>query len=305
MSRVYWHTREHTAELHGSERAWLAHVSQGPAEAARDLGSSTDAVERAIQILEMVPPAERSYLGEYLRAAQAAEAANRLYYETSPIGVGRLDVETGLRLVSSLATNLRVGGLPIEVAGQRLHTSNVDLNTALVAGSDAVRLAAKIHGWCESHAWVDELDHEWLARIIEDGLRVGIFRAGMWSNPVSGERKWHTQGWEDLLGLLRTQGVGPVVMSFSVGDSFPNGAIANWTPPEGDPDGDTWYDLPDGEQWDLAFTGLQTRRPWAQLSERTLTETTFGHPVSWYDLFTPDRERRVRRAVGDDAALPA
>lgn len=302
MSRVYWHTRQRTAELHGSERAWLDHVASGPAVAAWDLTQSSGAVDRAAEILAMVPEGERGYLHEDLMAAQRAEESNRLYYEAHPVGIGRPDFEPARRLVSSLSTSLHVGGLPLDVAGHRLHTRNVDLNTALVAGSDVVRLAAKIHGSCESHAWIDEPDHEWLAGIIEDGLRAGIFRAGMWvESLVGGARMWHTQGWEDLLDLLRTQGVGPVVMSFSVGDSFPNRFIADWQAPADDPDGATWYDLPDDEQWDLAFAGLQSRRPWARIGPDTLAEATFGHPVTIYDLFAPDRDRRVEKAVAPES----
>ena len=301
MSRVYWHTREGGAELRGSERAWLGHVARGPADAAWDLNHvlRADSVERAAEILDMVPEVERGYMHGYLVDAQRAEETNRLYYTNNPVGIVRPDHEPAQRLMSSLATSLKVNGFPLVIAGHRLHTKNVELNTALVAGSDPVRLAAKIDGWCESHAWVDEPDHEWMANIIEQGLAAGIYRSGFWfESPLgNGEREWSSQGWEGILGLLRKRDTGPVVMSFSVSDSFPNPAIAGWQPPADDPDGDAWYDLPDGERWDMAFAGLQERRPWARLAPETLAEVTFGHPVTVYDLFAHDRDRRVARAV--------
>jgi len=37
-------------------------------------------------------------------------------------------------------------GLELEVFGVRLNTVDIGLNTALVAGSDQVALAAKVHG---------------------------------------------------------------------------------------------------------------------------------------------------------------
>lgn len=284
MSRVYWHTKTGGAELHGSERAWLSHVAQGPADAAWDLNASIDTVKHCARILDLVPAAKRGYLGEHLRTAQE-----------------RPDYQTAQRLVQLIGTHLRVDGFEFEVAGHTLHSYDVGMNTALVAGSDAVRLAAKIHGYCEKHLWVDEPHQEWLAGIIDDGLKVGVFRSGFWYEPASGaERKWSSQGWEDVAALLRKPGTGPVVTSFSVTESFPNRYITDWQPPDGDPDGDSWYDLPDDEQWDLAMAGLQGRGPHFKLTPESLAGKMFGPPVTIYDLFAPDRDERVERAF----ALP-
>lgn len=288
MSRVYWHTKDRTVELRGSERAWLSHVANGPAEAAWDLNASIDSVKHAVRIINMVPEEKRGYVGEYLRAAQQTA-----------------DWPTAQRLTDALGVHLRVDGFDFQVAGHTLHSYDVGMNTTLVAGSDVLRLAAKIHGYCESHMWIDEPDQEWVAGIIDDGLQAGIFRSGVWYEPAPGaERKWSSQGWDDVTELLRSPDTGPVVLSYSVCESFPSRHLSDWQPPEDDPDGDSWYELPGDEQWDLAFAGLASSRPWLQLTPESLTGRTFGPPVTFYDLFAPDRDERVRRAFAG-ALVPA
>lgn len=145
--------------------------------------------------------------------------------------------------------------------------------------------AAKIHGGCEIHMWIDEPHQSWLADIIDDGLYIGVYR--------------QRAGWQDVQGLLREPDTGPVVMSFSVSDGFPNRYVADWTPPEDDPDGDSWYDLPRAEQWDLAMAKVREKRH-LELSPDTLAGVAFGPPVTVYDLLAPDRDERVARAF----ALP-
>jgi len=222
-----------------------------------------------------------------------------------------------------------VGGLPLRVAGVDLHTTDVGLNTALLAGSDLIRLAAKIDGWCEVHAWVEGGDRAWLAGIIEQGLRAGMYRQGLWmDNPDSGARdKWAPMGWDQVIGLLRARDDEPAVMSYSATDGFPNPYVAGWEPPvdplwrpvwaadgEGlaewqelddsirkeyhdDRIGELWAQLPAGQQWELAMDGLRRSRPWARLAPDTLAAQTFGLPVTVYDLFAPDRDERVLAAA--------
>lgn len=220
-----------------------------------------------------------------------------------------------------------VQGLPLEVAGAELHSNNVELNTALAVGNEPLALAAKIHGWCESHCWVDGPDRNWLADIIDAGLEAGLYRRGIWYEPAPGaERKWSSQGWESVTELLRSRDDGPVVLSYSVCDQFPNSHIAGWKPPfdeawkpdwaEGgglaeweamsaeekgehqrDSRHDEWYDLSGEQQWAMAMDGLRRERPWAQLGPDTLRDITFHLPVTIFDLFAPDRDERVRRAA--------
>lgn len=336
MSRVYFHSPTTTAELHGSERAWLRHLAQGPADAAWNL-DTFDAVDRAKQILDMVPEAPEgefggNYLHRYLREALEQESTNKAAYEGWRPGQplrGPTSHEPQGRLAASLRTRLHGEGVTLNVAGVQLHSRNVGLNTALVAGSDPIRLAAKIDGWCESHAWVDGPDRAWLADLIDQGLKAGVFRRGFWYSDVPDGPKdqWSTQGWEEVQALLRSRADEPVVMSYSVDESFPNRGIAGWEPtidPSWRPDwadgdghnewasltdaeredyrrehaDDQWYDLADTQKWEMAMAGLQQRRPWARLAPDNLADQYFGIPVTVYDLFAPDRDERVRAAGG-------
>lgn len=323
MSRVYFHSPSETAELGGAERAWLDHLASGPAEAAWGLDPySVDGFERACAILatvDEVPEGDygANYLHRYLREAQEQDRRNKAVYASLKPGqspfTGRTDHEPMRRLVTSLRTAMRVsGGLTMTVSGVRLGSRNIDLNTALVAGSDQVALAAKIHGWCEDHCWVEGTDRAWLADLIEHGLQTGLYRRGMgWEGPA----QYHTG--PGVVPLLRARDDEPVVMSYSVCDQFPNSAVGDWMPPwpEGVPQDwkelteeqeeersqreEEWYELPSERQWEIAMAGLRTDRPWARLAADTLRAVTFHLPVTVYDLIGSDRDDRLRSAIGD------
>ncbi len=110
-----------------------------------------------------------------------------------------MDFEPNRKLVAALKTRLNGYGPSFQVAGQNLDGFSVSLNTALVAGSDVIALAAKIHGSCEQHGWVDAADRKWLADLIDEGLRHSIYRKGIWYQPgPDAERQWSDQGWGDV-----------------------------------------------------------------------------------------------------------
>lgn len=321
MSRVYFHTRQRDAELRGSERAWLGHVAAGPARAAWDLDRASGVADRAREILALVPEVPdgqygSNYLHNYLRQAIAEDEHNR----DASRGDARyrsMTFEAQHRLGQALRTSMAVSGVKLHIGDVRLHSGDVDLNTALAFGSEEIALAAKIHGWCESHLWIDGCDRKWLADLIDRGLSKAIFRKGIWYEdyPEAGQRKWSSQGWEDVAELLRETEDGPVVLSYSVCDSFPNAEVSTWMPAW--PDGvehrwdalseeqqrereerqEAWYELPDDERWDRAMEGLRASKPWLRLSPETLTETTFYIPVTVYDILAPDRDERIAAAV--------
>lgn len=307
MSRVYFHSPSAELELLGSERAWLGHLAAGPAEAAWDLDGATS-FDRASAVMEMVPEVPdgefgSNYLHKYWHEARTQDAANKLVYADWKPGQfsGPTNIEPLRRLVDALKLSLRVTGVRLEVAGVRLNSSNVDLNTALVAGSDPVRLAAKIHGWCESHCWVAGPDRAWLAGIIGQGRTSGLYRAAA--------------GWEEIKAGLEARDDEPVVMSYSVSDEFPNAFVGDWMPPwpEGVPETwdaltvaqrkerderqNAWYELAPDERWRIAFEGLGRTKPWLQLTPESLTEFTFSTPVTVYDLFASDRDERIQAAA--------
>lgn len=318
MSRIYFHSPSGTAELSGAERAWLDHLTSGPSEVAWELDTSSG-FERASEILAMVPEVPEgesgaNYLHRYLREAQTQEIRNKSIYHDwrpgNPLPPGT-DHKPARRLVSALKTAMRVDGVEMHVFGVQLHSRNVDLNTALVAGSDPVALAAKIHGWCESHAWVEGAGRAWLADIIDHGLDTGLYRRDMgWERP-----RLCDDG-PGVVPLLRSRSDEPVVMSYSVCDDFPNASTGDWMPPwpEGvskdwdalsaeqqqarEGRGEAWYELSSERQWEISMAGLRDDLPWARLSPETLREVTFGHPVTVYDLISADRDGRLRATLG-------
>lgn len=164
--------------------------------------------------------------------------------------------------------------------GTPLSSFSLELNTALVLGSDPVALAARLHGQCELHAYVEGPHREWLAGLMEAGRACGVYRPD--------------QGWESVIELLRARADAPVVTSYSVGDSFPTTHVIQddppvWTPTEidewGEPNWDAWYDLPTAEQWALCMTALRARPEMLlELSPGNLRRR-FGHARSLVDLF--------------------
>lgn len=325
MSRVYFHSEHGEAELRGSERAWLAWIASGPAQTywAIDRGTGFD---RAREIVEMIPKTGAEYGdGQYLipmlaEAIAEDEANKRLWAQHDRTKAGpwpNTSYAKGRQLVQALETALRVNGFPIVAAGVTLQTANIELNTALALGSEPLALAAKIHGWCESFCWVDGPDRKWMADVIDDGLDAGIYRRGLWytNSPNDTEKQWSSQGWEECTALLRSRDDGPVVLSYSVCDQFPDVGISPLWPewPEGVPGKwdalseeqrqererieEEWYELSPERQWELGMEGLRAKRPWAQLSEETLFGVTFSHNVTIFDLFAPDRDERIRAAV--------
>jgi len=97
-------------------------------------------------------------------------------------------------------------------AGDEWDLFTTQLNTAAVFGGDAMRFVARVHGQCEIHGYVEGPDRTWLAEIIDEGLDLGILRQ---------ETQGYGRGWEDVAQLLRRRSDLPVVMSYSVCDSFP------------------------------------------------------------------------------------
>jgi hypothetical protein len=118
---------------------------------------------------------------------------------------------------------------------------------------------------------------------------------------------FQSMGWPELIIKLREGRSGPVVMSFSVTEGFPNSHVANWLPPW--PEGvekdwgalsteqqdersdrqEEWDNLPHHRHWDLAVKGLKaTRTP---LEPKNLRTRRFGYGVSLLDLLHHDIER--------------
>lgn len=159
---------------------------------------------------------------------------------------------TGKEWISAFATSAHVGNdkMSIEIDGKRLDIWALQLNTAFAFGNDVVKLIARLHAQCEIHAWADGPNRAWLASVIQDGLRLGLFS----SDPYGYD------GWQKVAAMLESNDEQPVVTSYSVCESFPNAGVADWIAPkdaDGEKDYDKWYDLPVKKQWELAMAGLR------------------------------------------------
>jgi hypothetical protein len=239
-----------------------------------------------------------------------------------------------LRWVSDIHTRLRVGfgfDEPLKWKGQPLQAFSLILNTACQVGSDAVKLAARLHGQCELHAWVDGPNRAWLADIIQAGLHSGVFRKGIWYQDVPNgpKDKWSDQGWGDVIALLRERDDEPVVTSYSVTDRFPNRSLTTWNPPpmpenwkpqfweaedwaaqSGEERAeyydehaqDLWYELPVEEQWRLAMDGLRAdTASGLEMKPDNWQTFRFRHELTFLDLHAVDRDERLDRALGIEA----
>ena len=87
---------------------------------------------------------------------------------------------------------------------------SLQLNTAIALGSDALYLAARLHGQCEIHAYILPEDFHWFRTTVEDGIETGVLRP-------------ETQGYEGWAGVIELMSgdCGPIVTSYSVTDGFP------------------------------------------------------------------------------------
>jgi len=186
-----------------------------------------------------------------------------------------------------LRTALHVGDSPV-LAHHRepVESFALLLNTALVLGSDPVCLAARLHGQCEIHAYVEGPNRAWLADVIEAGLDQGVYRPVLRPmGPDGSQGEPFPTGWAEVVELLRRDSDDPVVASYSVTDGFPNPGVAGWLPDDDDPDGEGWYDMTPGEQWARSLAGLRgdptTRR---EISPESL-RAPYGHSLSLLDVF--------------------
>lgn len=310
MSRVYFHTQHGDAELRGSERAHCGLLVDNLTDGF--LGSLYgDDVER---LLGLVRPDH--YLHKQDRHSPGWVPMWR----------------------DTFATAFRSGfyGEMFTWKGKEVESFALRLNTALKYGNDTVRLAARLHGQCEIHCYVEGINRAWLAGLITEGLDAGIFREGQWYTDRNDERKWSDQGWRDVVKLLLDRDDEPVVMSYSVCDGFPNAAVAGWSPPEmpegwapnwaqteggrteweqgypeaedrqayyADQASDLWYELPEDEQWRQALEGLRGTPGMLEITPENFRRYNFAQGLDITDLLAPDYADRLDKALGlnDDA----
>lgn len=230
MSRIYFHSIYGDAEVSGRERAHFGGICSDLLASA--IGPIFDHEGNPSWTRKLVPP------GHYLHSEKD-------------------------RYERSFGTMLRVGHGDIFDTGADPFT--LSLNTALAVGGDPLRLAARIHGQCEIHCWVDGENRDWLAGIIEQGRLSNLFRKD--------------SGWEQVIALLREENAGPVVLSYSVCDQFPNQHVAEM--------GDDFYELTDDRKWEIALAKLKARNEGLELTPKNWEwpDFYFSPKITGFDLF--------------------
>lgn len=248
MSRVYFHAPHRDAEVRGSERAYFNGVCNDIALAL--LNPNGWQARQEIESLLVNPADYLAKIGDDREWARAFET----WFSVGDMTAG----ESGFRVGDSV-----------------IPASELALNTAIALNSPQIAFMAHVHGLCESHIWIEAENAGWMADLIAKGREDNVFRAG--------------QGWEDVIGLAReveASGDGPIVLSYSVCEQFPDAYTAGWEPPtceacggDGKPnprmkytdddydycttcDGqgalrDAWYDLPEQERWDVGVRALR------------------------------------------------
>ncbi|MGC4886616.1 hypothetical protein [Micromonospora sp. DT227] len=318
MSALFFTSPSAESTLAGPERHWLGTLAAGPAMAAWNLDVGVDSITRCAKILAMIPEVPEgeygaNYLHRNLREAQADRARfdeQAKHWRPGTPMTFRYDTASLHRTVEGLRIRLGAASsheTTFHVAGEDVNAANVLLNTALAAGADPIRLAAKLYGW--HHTLIPGKHRAWIADIIDAGLHGAGYRSGM--------------RWDGIAAMLRANNTEPVVTSHSTGHAFPSAYLAGMYPPM--PDGvdeddwtaydqlpeevrraredavaaadEAWEELDDREQFWKALTGLLDSRPWCRLTPDTLAGETFGPAITAYDLLAQDRDARIRAAV--------
>lgn len=206
--------------------------------------------------------------------------------------------------------------------GHRIKLFSLVLNTAVRVGSDPVKLAARLHGQCELHCWVDGKDRAWLAGIIARGLEDGVFRD---VSAVTGSRGGplvEKGTWESVMQLLISRDDEPVVTSYSVCESFLSSVYYDWEPaayikPDYISDDDwremdteqcveygkqgAWDQVPDVEKWRIGMEWLKSQHDGLQITPDNWDSFSFGHELSALDLLAPDYQERLDTAFKENS----
>ncbi len=236
MSRIYFHARHRTAEVGGSERAYFSALANDMTLALLRLDAQRDV--EWMRDVTFNPP---DYLAEAMARPMPDVMTDRHAY-----------IEWA-RWPDMWATWARVGcdeGSGLRVDGEVIPFGEMALNTLVAMNSPQLAFAAHVHGCCETYGYIPAKNAGWLANLIEKGRRERVFRKG--------------QGWDDVIALARevaAEGAGPIVMSYSVCEKFPNPGVAAWEPPDADDATyDAWYDLPEAERWELGVRAITARK---------------------------------------------
>jgi hypothetical protein len=232
MSGIYFHSLDGETRVRGNERAMFGcYCSDLMLLALKWVIVDT---VKCPSPLRKVLPADSYVLGRHPEPV--------VEYDWQPSGF-KDDVELWLKVPYSRTNKLVLGDKEVEPFA-------MSLNTALVVGSDPVKLGARLHGQCELHAYIEGENRPWMAAIVQDGLSSGFLRDDM--------------GWESVIDLLQAGADHPVVTSYSVCEQFPNWGFADDFEAWDDDDAERidalreqWWGLPSEVQWGQAMPNLR------------------------------------------------
>lgn len=235
MSRIYFHSLEGDGIISGRERAKFKLLIDNIAYAVFDI-STVDNIKNHVADQFLIEEHN-----EYEFRKKFRLWLNTNYSEIFLIGYKKID--------------------PFEII----------LNTAYILGSDPIKLAARIHGQCEIHCFVEGKNRKWFADLISNGIKRHIYSEDV--------------GWENVLKFLESCDSNPVVLSYSVCEQFPNPVIANF---KGDVDFDGFYDLSFEDQWDKSMVGLREEHG-LEIKPENWDDFYFGKGLTGFDIIKSNR----------------
>jgi len=250
VSRVYFHSPSGEVEVRGAERAHMGMLCTDLAIAA--FGGWREWADDPHWIRAALPP--------------------ECYAAREPVGSPYF----GERVRTYLSIGLSGDGAILH-NGKRVPGFDLILNTALVLGSDPIKLCARIHGQCEIHAWVAGPNRRWLAGIVRDGRQRNVLRANM--------------GWEGAADFLEALDSEPAVLSYSVCEQFPGSFVLPADHPARANDGDGWYALSGEEKWRLGIAWLPDNAP--ELTPDDWTGYHFTDGVTVFDVRAAADEQHI------------
>lgn len=246
MSRIYFHSIDHlvldkpdviqTSEVSGMSTRYLARniardICQNHLSTFTQIYSDSD--NARIKAFLSIIPAD-NYLHEEFRR----QNANR----------NSINLNQAFRtFLSSFEDHYFL------IDGEKIDTQSFVDNTAIVAGSDIMKILTHIDCMCEQWGCIRGVDRSWLAFHIQNAINQGILSGDFYGD------------WQKIVNHLKQTDQSDIFMSYSACESFPNAYIANWmdTFNGDDDDSDDYYDqfdkLPEKEQWDMASVGHEKR----------------------------------------------
>jgi len=186
--------------------------------------------------------------------------------------------------------------------GRPVNGWHLMLNTAVAVGSDAIKLAVRLHSQSEIHAWIDGPDRAWVADIIESAVNAGVYRRSLRGDPP-GDPARSLSGWEQVIPFLRADDRMPVVTHYSITEWFPNEAVAGVS-------NDRWEQMSDEARWAHAMCSLRDGE-WAdrysglRIKPDDWDTFRFGHGLTAFDLYADDAPDRLDKILGFRADVTA